>query len=259
MISSRRYGLLLSGVVASAIAAGLALAVLAFAATSTPELRWGPVAINFGLRPKILPRGPMAPVELVATGRVQPTANDVPALREFVIDFDKQGSLDLSGLPGCSELRLRHAGSADRAVCGDSLVGSGLAHVETPFPDGEIVQVPLSIFKGSQTRRGATLFVRGFMGARSSMSYVAAIQVGPLKAGPYGTRAVIKVPRILDGALLDFSVRFKNMVHGSTVSHGVIVARCASGRLTAEAQPFVFSNGEEYKGQHIIRSCTPSS
>jgi hypothetical protein len=257
MTTSRRYRFF-TVLVTFGLSLALAASVAAVA-PSVPELRGEPLVMDLGFRPKALSRHRLTPIEIQIMGRVHPSKDSAPLLRKLVTDFDSRGALDLEGLAGCSKSRLLRAVSvsAARAMCRDSLIARGIAHVETSFPEGKVVRVPLTVFKGWQKGRRASLLVQGFLS--STESEVASIRVSPLKSGRYGTQAVSNIPELPGGGvLLDFSIRFGDL-HSDSKDHSVLEATCPNGRLLAMAEPVVFSNGDEFHGQHFVSSCTPRS
>src|ERR1044072_7523858 len=93
-----------------ALAATAAVAVTAVAYAAKPiVIRAGNLifTVNGDFAPKKLPKNKLAPVKLNVKGELK-TANGAhpPALKEVVVDFDKNAANDVKGLPVCTQGKL---------------------------------------------------------------------------------------------------------------------------------------------------------
>ena len=112
-------------VLASAIALCLAGASLAVAeVVQHGALR---VSVQGDLTPKTLPRAGMAPVAVKVGGRVSTTDGaEPPQMQKLVIEINRHGRLDGTGLPTCRAQAIRTASNGRAlAACGPALVGEG--------------------------------------------------------------------------------------------------------------------------------------
>ena len=100
------------------------------------------VSFNGSMSPRSLPRSRLQPISVRVRGAVEPVGDHrPPALRKFVIAFNRHARLTTRGYPTCTRRQLR-ATTTRRAlaVCGKALVGSGhfSAHIDipdqSPFP-----------------------------------------------------------------------------------------------------------------------------
>ncbi len=108
----------------------LALGGAAIATAASTTVRVGNLILTFGsnVSPKKLPKKRLAPIALRISGKAKTSDGTHPsALREAVVDIDKNGAINAKGLPVCrrGQLEARDTKAAKR-VCGKAIVGSGI-------------------------------------------------------------------------------------------------------------------------------------
>jgi len=108
-----------------ALGATLALAFAAVSAAKWSIFQAGNLVLKAdgGVTPTALPKKTYAPVKVNVKGEISSKTGGHPAaIREALIDFDKNGKIDTTGLPTCkgSELEARDTKSAKK-VCGDAI------------------------------------------------------------------------------------------------------------------------------------------
>lgn len=212
-------------------------------------------------KPETLPRREMAPIGLEARASISSAdGGHPPALREVVIELDKNVKIDAARLPTCGLRQLEGQGAAAvRVACRDAIAGIGKAQIQTapqnqrPIP----VRVSLILINGGITGGSTKLFVHGEIPAPEPITIVSVARVEKARKGRYGHTATWKIPPILEGAgsLLGFSFELKR---------GYVRARCPDGKLQANITKALFRNEGEgprttttLKGT-VIRPCTPS-
>jgi hypothetical protein len=121
------------------IAAALLVLVVPLAQAELSER--GDLFVHFkgGIAPSALPRTKLAPIAVSVAGTVKTLSGErPPALRQIRIELNRGGRLDANGLPRCSYAQLVAATPEQvLAACGDSLVGEGVFHAQTAFPEQE--------------------------------------------------------------------------------------------------------------------------
>ena len=148
------------------------------------------VAVSGKLSPQSLPRNGLAPVSVTVGGKVSTTdGTEPPQLRKLVIEINRHGRLDSTGLPTCKVGAIRTA-SNGRALgaCGPSLVGEG-KFVGTltlpgaaPYPlDGKLL-----VFNGTEHGR-PVLFGHIFSPHPFATSFVITFGIKRSDKGTYGT------------------------------------------------------------------------
>jgi len=244
------------GLAAAAAALVLVVTGVALAAGSWEKVRVGNLEVQYngGFSPKVLSKKKPTPISFnVATkvASLDPGEPHPSALREFVIEGDKHGSIDVGGIPTCTsgELQSRTSAAA-RKACGPALIGSGKTDVEVKFPE----QLPilahseLLAFNGGVKGGVTTLFIHAYLTAPVVAAVVTTVKVKKIHKGRYGLESVATVPKIAGGS---GSVVFFTL----TLNKGIIKATCTDGHLDARGTAS-FSDGTEAQGT-VLRPCTP--
>jgi hypothetical protein len=245
-----------------------ALPALAGAAVATAEkpttVKAGNLVftIDGGVTPKALPKSEMAPIALNVQGKIA-TADGThpPALKEVIVDTDKNGTIDARGVPTCTtgKLEAQTTANAEKA-CKPAIVGTGTTGVEIEFPEQKPIdlQSKLLAFNGGTKGGTTTILIHAFLTSPVTAALVTTVKVSKRRSGPYGIRSIASVPKIAGGAgsVTAFSLTFqKRLFTYKGRKHGYLLAKCANGSFKAQAEG-VFLNGEKLGGK-IVRACTP--
>lgn len=215
--------------------------------------------IDGGVGPKALPKGKLAPITLRASGRL--ATNDgshPPATRKVTIDFDKHGTINARGLPKCRSGQLQSQDTKSAvAACRKAIVGRGSTSVEVEFADSTpfVAKGPLVLFNGGVRGGTTTMYIHAYVKVPAPTAIVTTVKVKKIRKGPFGTRAIARIPRIAGGAGsltgFDFKIRKNFMRNGKRQSY--LLARCANGRFRAQAT-LQADDGTRMKGT-IVRPC----
>jgi hypothetical protein len=120
---------------------GVAIALLgAIAPAAHAELtEKGDLFVRFdgGIAPNALPRERRAPISVQVEGTVKTFSGErPPALRQITIEINSGGHLDNRGLPLCAHNEIVAASPRQALdVCRGALVGEGVFHAYTAFPE----------------------------------------------------------------------------------------------------------------------------
>lgn len=229
----------------------LALMVAAIASATQTTLRAGNLIVTFGgtVSPKKLPKNEYAPVTATAFGEIKTSDGTHPsAFREAILDFDDV-KINAKGYPVCTgrQLEARDTKSALR-VCGSSVLGEGIAHVEIAFPEQKpiLVTSPLTVFNGGEKGGKTTLYFHIFLTVPVPAAIVTTVTIQ--KKGP-GLQAIAKIPVAAggSGSALDFSFKL-----GKTYSYrgrkvGYFEAKCPTGAFDLAAKA-LFKNETHVPG-----------
>jgi hypothetical protein len=236
---------------ALALSALLALGGAAVAAATSTTVRAGNLVLTFGsnVAPKKLPRKRLAPIALSVSGKIRTTDRTHPsALREAVVEIDRNGSIDTRGVPVCGsgQLQARDTRAAKR-VCGRALVGSGSAHVDIAFPEQPSIRVasPLLIFNGGGNRKKTTLFIHSFITVPVPAAIVTTLTIRKIRKGRFGYHTIAKVPQIVggSGSAVDFKFTIKKkFVAFKRGKHTLLSAKCPDGHFNAKLLRALFRN-----------------
>ncbi len=252
---------------AALAAAVAALAVLvaggtAMAGNKPVTVEAGDLAFTFngGFSPQALPKKKLAPITLTASGKVvDKEGGHPPALREAIVETDKNGAVFVKGLPVCPSGKLQSRDTkAARKACPKAIIGTGHTAVEVAFPEQKPFPVDsaLTVFNGGQKGGTTTFYIHAFFTAPITGAIVTTVKIKKIHNGRYGLKSVASIPKIANGSgsvtSFDLKIGKTYTYRGKKVS--VLSARCADGKLQAFASA-IFDDGTKASAG-IIRTCT---
>src|SRR3954453_9130954 len=93
--------------------------------------------------PKALPKHENAPITTHGGGKLSTISGELPPILDtFVLEFDKHGALDTTGLAFCTRGKLVATDvPAARRACGPAIVGEGFGTAVVKFPE----QAPIKV------------------------------------------------------------------------------------------------------------------
>jgi len=220
----------LRSALALALVSLLALgAVLARAETSEQgNLR---VTVSGKLSPHTLPRKGSAPVSVTLGGKITTTdQTEPPQLQKLVIEINRNGHIDSTGLPTCDVAQIQTANNSRAlAACGPALVGAGqfLGTITLPGAAPYPIKGRLLVFNG---REGAkhVLFGHIFSPTPFSTSFVIPFEIKNGGHGTFGTvlnanlKKALGTQRNLTGIEMTLNRRYSD--HG--VRRSYVTASC---------------------------------
>jgi hypothetical protein len=237
--------------------AAVAFAAVAIAAKPT-IIRMGNLilTVNGDFAPKKLPRNKLTPVKLNVSGAIKTADGTHPAaLREVVVDFDKNSAVDVSGLPTCTQAKLVATDTATaKKSCRGAIVGEGSTEVKVEFPEQKPFNArgPLVFFNGGKKGGKITLFIHAYVAVPAPTALITTTTISKQRSGRYGIHTVSKVPVIAGGSgsvtSFDFTVNKKLGDYS--------LAKCPDGHLNARVTKALFDDGTNGSGT-FVRSCTP--
>jgi hypothetical protein len=243
-------------------AALAAVALVAFAAVAIAAkptvIRMGNLilTVNGDFAPKKLSKTKLTPVKLNVNGNIK-TADGThpPALREVVVDFDKNAANDVAGLPVCTQGKLVATDTTTaKKSCKGSIVGEGSTKVAVEFPEQAkfFAKGPLVFFNGGKKGGKITLFIHAYVAVPAPTALITTVTITKQRSGRYGLHTVSKVPVIAggSGSVIDFDFTInKNL-------GDYAMAKCPDGHLNARVTKAIFDDGTNGSGT-FVRSCTP--
>lgn len=244
------------------LALGAALAV-AFAGIATAEkptiVQVGnlKLTLNGSFTPKKLSKNKPTPITLNISGKIDTVdGKHAPALKEVVVETDKNGSVDVKGLPVCTSGKLQ-AQDTDHAekICPKAIIGSGKTNVEVEFPESNpfIAKSKLVAFNGGFRGGKTTILIHAYLSSPVSAAVVTTVKISKIHKGRFGTKSVATIPKIAGGygSVKEFSLTFDRGYKNTPY----LFAKCPDGHLNAKATS-VFADGTRLTGS-FVRSCTP--
>jgi hypothetical protein len=211
------------------------------------------LTLNGGFSPKALPKNKLSPITLSISGKIRTLdGSHLPALKEVVVDTDKNGTINAKGVPKCTAGKLQAQTTANaKKACGKALVGKGLTTAEVEFPEQKPIDVnsTLLAFNGGVKGGTTTIYIHAFFSSPVNGAIVTTVKVSKEHKGRYGTKSVASIPKIAGGfgSVKSFSLTFNRP--------GYLLAKCPDGHLNAHATS-VFTDGSKLSGS-FVRSCTP--
>jgi hypothetical protein len=238
-----------------ALGALIALAVAGIATAEKPvKVRAGNLDLTFngGFTPKTLSKKKLTPIKLNVEADIATVdGTHPPALKEFNVQTDKNGAINVKGLPVCTSKKLQSQDTKHaEAICKSAIIGSGQATAEIAFPEQKPIDANSKIiafnggFKGGVT----TLFVHAYLTVPTPAAIVTTVKVKKIHAGRYGLEAKSSIPKIAGGS---GSVTHFNLLINKK---GVLSAKCPDGKLQAHGTA-VFTDGTRASAE-VIRTCT---
>jgi len=220
------------------------------------------LTLNGGITPTALPKsGKPAPITLNVSGKIATAdGTHAPALKEVVVETDKNGSIDVKGLPVCTSGKLqaqdtKHA----EAICPTAIIGEGITNVEVEFPESNpfIAKSKLIAFNGGTSGGKTTIYIHAYLSSPVSAAVVTTTKITKVHNGRYGTKTVSTIPKIAGGygSVKSFKLTFNRSFTYKGKKQSYLTAKCPDGHLNAHATS-VFSDGTKLVG-NFVRSCTP--
>jgi hypothetical protein len=242
--------------ITTAVGALIALTVAGIAVAEKPVVvRAGnlELTVNGSFSPKALSKTKPTPITLNVSGKIRTLdGSHLPAAKEFVVETDKNGGINVKGLPTCkaSQLQSQDTKHAE-AICKSAIIGSGSAVVEIAFPEQNPIDATTKIiafnggFKGGVT----TLYIHAYLTVPTPAAVVTTVKVKKISKGRYGLLSIASIPKIAGGS---GSTKSFNLTINKK---GVLTAKCPDGKLQAKGTG-IFSDGTRVTGE-VIRTCTP--
>jgi hypothetical protein len=217
------------------------------------------LTFNSGVIPKPLPKSSLALITLNVSGKIATAdGSHPPALKEVIVDTDRNGTVDALGVPTCKQGQLEAQTTARaEAACKSAIVGTGTTDVEVAFPEQKPIPLHSKLITFNSGVKGGvtTIYIHAFLSNPVTAAIVTTVKITNEHKGRYGTRSVASVPRIA-GSVTAFSLTFqKRLFTYKGKRHGYLLAKCSDGHFDAEAEA-VFTEGSKAKGE-IVCACTP--
>jgi hypothetical protein len=243
--------------VVSILALGvLAGAVLVGVAAAKPTvIVVGDLKATFdgGFKPKALSKTKPTPIAFFISGKIENLeGKHPPALTEFILESDKNATIDVKGLPTCKAGKLQSTTTAAaEASCGPAIIGSGRATAGIAFPDQEEVPATskIIVFNGGFRGGVTTLYIHAYLTVPVPAAIVTTVKIKKIHKGRYGLLSVASIPKIAggSGSVTQFNLTINRP--------GVLSAKCTDGKLQVHGKA-VFTNGPTVQAT-VSRPCTP--
>jgi hypothetical protein len=241
------------------------LAILAFAALTegalgaamveTREIR---LRLNADFQPLNLPKNSFAPVEFEGYIDVaRPGGGAPPALTQVVMDFDRDGRLDVAGLPTCAAERVAQATTEEaRGICKGAIVGTGKLEALVSLPDGPVpTSSALTLFNAPRHEGHPTVVVHARITVPTTQTYAFVVPIEK-RPGEFRYRVTVNLPELAGGlgAITHLSVKIGRRYTAGGVKRSYVAARCSDHILRSHGI-FTFANGLVIEGVGLEKYC----
>src|SRR5262245_4917891 len=210
------------------VLAAVAVGALAFASTSQAvRVIEGNLVVAFEgtISPSKLPRSGAAPVGVQMGGKIKTTDRSAPPkLDRIILDINRHGKLEATGLPLCSLGKLRSISSQGaRRACGDALIGSGSVTSRVSLPgQGAFSSVGALLAFNGRHKGHPAIFAQVASGAPLPLTYVIVFEVKKT-GGAFATSLVGTMPPIASeyGFISAFNLLLRRQYsfHGKKMSY----------------------------------------
>lgn len=224
----------------------------------SPPPEW---AFNADFSPKALSKTTPTPIALKLSGQVKTSdGTHPPALRELILETDRNGAIDVKGLPICRLGPVEERSTAlANEVCPSAIVGRGTMDVEVAFPEQQPLSLKsaLTVFNGGVKQGVTTLLVYVFLKNPVSAAVVTIVKIKKVHKGRFGTKAIFSLPVIAggSGSVTSFSTKLYRRFSYKGKRASLLTLKCPDGKIQAGAEA-IFSNGTRAHTK-VLRPCVP--
>jgi hypothetical protein len=247
---------------ALAVAIALTVVGIATAGNKPQKVVVGNLELTFngGFSPTTLPKKTFAPIALSAEGKINTLdGTHPPALKEFLVETDKNGVVNVTGFPTCTSGKLQSTDTAHaEAACKSAIIGTGKTNIEIAFPESKVVPVSskLLVFNGGTKGGTTTFFIHAYITVPVPAAVVTTVKIKKVHHGRYGYLSTASVPKIAggSGSVRSFALTINKKYTYKGKKMSVLSAKCPDGKLQAHGTA-VFADGTRASAT-IVRTCT---
>jgi hypothetical protein len=199
-----------------------------------------------GFQPQTLPRHGYAPIRFEGHVGIAAKSGGRPSpLRQAIVEFDRDGRLDVAGLPTCPPERIAAASTAEaRRLCKGAIVGSGKVEALIALESGLVrASSPLSVFNGPPENGHPTVVLHARTTVPGTQTYAILVPL-ERRRGEFRWRATLEVPPIAAGlgAITGIQIRIGRRFSAGGKRRSYVSARCSDGILRTHGR-FSFEDG----------------
>jgi hypothetical protein len=210
------------------------------------------LTFNGGFTPTVVSKTKPTPIKLNVSGKIATLNGEhPPALKEFLLETDKNGAVNVKGLPTCKASQLQSQDTVHaEAICRPAIIGTGTTDVQIAFPEQSPIPAnsKLVVFNGGESGGVITFYIHAYITVPTPAAIVTTVKIKKIHKGRFGTESIASIPKIAGGAgsVTSFSL--------AITKKGVLTLKCPDGKIQAHGTA-VFSDGTRASAE-VIRTCT---
>jgi hypothetical protein len=233
----------------------LAEGALGAAMVETREIR---LRLNADFQPLNLPVKSFAPVQFEGYLDItNPGGGAPPVLKQVIVDFDRDGRLDVAGLPTCAPERIAEVSVEEaRSLCKSAIVGTGKLEALVSLPSGPVpTSSALTLFNGPRQEGHPTVVVHARITVPATQTYAFVVPIEK-RPGEFRYRVTMNLPELAGGlgAITHLSVKVGRRYTAGGVKRSYVAARCSDHILRSHGI-FTFTNGLVIEGVGLEKYC----
>jgi hypothetical protein len=218
------------------------------------------LTVNGGFTPTTLPKSKLAPISFFASGKIATVdGSHPPALKEFLVEADKNSGVQTKGFPTCTSGKLQSQDTSHaEAICKDAIIGTGATDIEVAFPESKVVPAhsKLLVFNGGTSGGTTTFYIHAYITVPVPSAVVTTVKIKKIHKGRYGYLAIGSIPKIAggSGSVTSFSLTINKKYTYKGKKMSILSAKCPDGKLQANGTA-VFADGTRASAG-VVRTCT---
>lgn len=222
----------------------LAVAATAMASSFHQHVVVGDLVLDAegGFSPNALPRHQDAPIITHGGGKLSTLSGEIPpVLDTFVLEFDRHGHVDTTGLPFCTKGKLVATEVAKaRRACKGAIVGEGFGSAVVALPEQRPFKVgsPITLFNGPKKGGNDTILAHAYLEYPGPTTFIVPIVIEKIHKGVFGYRVKVRIPKIAGGYghPLEGSAKVGVKWKYKGREHSYINARCETGHFRVRGE-----------------------
>jgi hypothetical protein len=228
-------------------------------ATAVVETREVRLEVNAAFQPRALPKHSFAPVRFEGFLDIgKPGGGEPMQLEQIILDFDRDGRLDVAGLPTCTPESIASATVEEaRAQCKGAIVGDGEVEALVEFPGGSPIPTSsaITLFNGPRIEGKPTVIVHAHFSTPESQTYAITVPIEK-RSGQFRYRVTVNLPPLAGGfgAITHMQVKVGRRYEADGTQRSYVAARCSDHILRSHGI-FTFVGGFVIEGVGLEKYC----
>jgi hypothetical protein len=239
---------------AALIAVSLVTVAFAGGGEKPVTVRAGNLELTFngGFSPTVLSKTKPTPIKLNVSGKIATVNGEhPPALKEFLLETDKNGAVSVKGIPTCKSSQLQSQDTKHaEAICRPAIIGTGTTDVQIAFPEQAPIPAnsKLVVFNGGERAGVITFYIHAYITVPTPAAIVTTVKIKKIHKGRFGSESIASIPKIAggSGSVTSFSL--------AITKKGVLTLKCPDGKVQAHGTA-IFADGTRASAE-VIRTCT---